>query len=156
MYAIKACEEWKYGWKPRVSGSDFGLGLWRRVVGRVDAGFLKDPGAFIVRGARSEQSQKTWVFSSTAVRNSENSHSAAVLFLKLGTRWKWVATFILRPPYFAGRTTQYQGRSGRFGEVHSADERAWRSGRGPDARCVAHIFVFIGSIIIFPLCRLIF
>lgn len=59
MYAIKACEDWRYGSKTRVSGYDVGLALWHRVVGRVDSGILKDYDAFIVTVARSEQSHKT-------------------------------------------------------------------------------------------------
>lgn len=53
------------------------------------------------------------------------------------------------PPLLFGRltsqerTTQYQGRSGRFREVHNADERAWRSGRGPEAQlCCIYFCVY--------------
>jgi len=152
MYAIKACEEWMYGSKPLVSGSDIGLGFWCRVVGLVDAGVLKDRGAFIVRVARSEHSQKTWVFSSTAVKNSENSQSAAVLFLKLGTRWKWVATFILRPPCFAGKN-------------HPVSRPFWTLRRSPQCRrevqvvrkgargpTVLHIFLSLSVVSLFFPC----
>ena len=64
------------------------------------------------------------------------------------------------PPLLFGRltsqerTTQYQGRSGQFGEVRSADEKAWRSGRGPEARSptVLHIFLFLSVLSLFFPC----
>jgi len=152
MYVMKACDEWTYGSKPLVSESDIGLGLWCHVVGRVDAGVLKDPGAFIVRVARSEHSQKAWVFSSTAVRNSENSQSAVVLFLKLDNRWKWVATFTLRPPYFAGKN-------------HPVSRPFWTLRRSPQCRregftvrkgargpTVLHVFLSLWVVSLFFVC----
>jgi len=145
MYAIKACEEWMYGSKPLVSGSDIGLGLWCCVVGWVDAGVLKDPGAFIVRVARSEHSQKTWVSFTALLWETERTLKVQLYsFLNSavdGSEW---------PPLLFGRltlqerTTQYQGRSGRFGEVRSADERAWRSERGPEARLCCIYFCLYG------------
>ena len=149
MYAIKACEGWRYGSKPRVSGSDFGLGLWRRVVGRVD--FRRSEGSWCLHRQGCEVRAVPEDLSLQQHRCEKLRTHKVQLYSFLnsaldGSKWPRLLFGRLTSQE---RTTQYQGRSGPFGEVHSADEKTWRSGRGPEARgpTVLHISLSLSVIL---------
>jgi hypothetical protein len=150
MYAINSCEEWRYGSKPRVSGSDVGLGLWRRVVEWMPA-FWRTlvPSS---SGLRRPSTPRRLEYSAALLWGAQNSQSAAVLFLKLGTRWKWVATFTLRPPYFAGKNHPVSRPFWPLQRSPQCRREGLAVRKGPRGPTVLHIFLCLSVVPLFFPC----